>query len=112
MRHRRYINSGQLRSEIAIQVNTPSRGTNGELVDSWADSLTLRARKDNKLLREYFASDKVNSEVTDLFVVRYRPGITNKMRVRHGTRYYDIIAQPPDPSDRKRELHILCKEVL
>lgn len=105
------ITSEQLRSQIVLQTNTPTRDTNGAEIASWADTYTVRARKAHKNSREFVAAHKVNSETTDLFVIRYRTGIINTMRVKFGLKYYNIIGAN-DSDDHKREIHILCKEVV
>ena len=105
------MRAGTLNQRITIQTNTPTRGTNGETVDSWADDFTVWARKAHQNSREFYAAHKVNSETTDLFVIRYRSGITTKNRVKYGSRYYDIIG-PNDPDGGKVEIHLLCREVI
>jgi len=111
MRHQQYVNSEQLRSSIVLQTNTPTRGLNGEVVDAWSDSVTIRARKAHRSSREFFAAHKVNSETTDLFIARYRAGVSTTMRIRFGSRFYNVIGAN-DPDDRKRELHLLAREVV
>jgi len=106
-----YLTSEQMRNQLTIQTNTPTRGTSGAEVDSWADTVTVWTRKAHKNSREYFAAQKVNSETTDLFIIRYRTGVTTKNRVKYGSSYYDIVGAN-DPDGRKKEIHLLCKEVL
>jgi SPP1 family predicted phage head-tail adaptor len=103
--------AGLINQRITIQTNTPTRGTDGASLDSWADTATVWAQKVNQGSREFEAAHKVNSETTDLFIIRYRSGITTKNRVKYGTRLYNIIGAP-DPDGGQVKLQLLCKEVL
>lgn len=102
---------GKLRHRITIQSVTETQGTDGAIVKTWADFATVSASKTHKTSREFFAAQKVNAEMTDLFITRHLAGVTPKMRVSFDGKYYDIIGAP-DPDGRKRELHITCKEVV
>ena len=105
------LSSNQLRAEITLQTNTTSKATDGSETASWADTYTVRASKEHQNSRKFWAATKVNTETTDLFVIRYRDSVTAQMRVKYGTRYYDILGAP-DPDGKKREIHLLCREVI
>jgi SPP1 family predicted phage head-tail adaptor len=105
------MRAGTLRHRITIQQQTVTRDTFGGETITWADLATVWASKAHKSSREFFAAQKINAETQELFVVRYRSGVTAKMRVSYDNRYYDIIGAY-DPDGRKRELHLLCKEVI
>lgn len=83
----------------------------GGVVETWIDVATVRASKAHQTSREFFSAQKVNAETTDLFIIRYRVGITSKMRVSFDGKIYDIIGAS-DPDGRRREIHISCKEVV
>ena len=100
----------KLRHAIVLQTNTPTKATDGSETPSWADTATVRASKEHQASRKFFAAQKVNAECTDIFTIRYRSDVTTNMRVKFGTRYYDIIGAP-DPDGMRRELQLLCKEV-
>ena len=105
------MNAQELRQSLTIEQYTATQDTYGGEVQTWATFATVRARKAHQASREFFAAQKVNSEVTDLFFCRYRSGITAKMRVSYDSKTYDIIGAN-DPDGKKRELQILCKEVV
>ena len=105
------VTSERLRSEITLQTNTPTRGSDGAEVDSWADTCTVRANRLRQNSREFFEAQRNNSEITDIFVIRYRSGITENMRVSYDSKYYDIIAEPDNVGDKNRQLALICKVV-
>ena len=105
------MRAGKLNQRITLQTNTPTRGTDGASLDSWADTVTVWAQKIHNGSREFAAAQTINAETTDLFKIRYRDSVTAQMRVKYGTRYYGIIGAP-DPDGRQIELHIFCRETL
>jgi len=105
------LGAGKYRHRITIQQPTTTKGTMGGVKNTWSTFATVHAQKIHQATREFFAAQKVNAETTDLFVVRYLAGVTAKMRVIFGDRTYDIIGAP-DMDGRRRELFLLCKEVL
>ena len=104
------MNAGELRHRVTIQEATESRDSYGAAVETWSDLVTVWAKKAHKSSREFFAAQKVCAETTDLWIIRYRSGITTKMRIVYRDHYYDIVGAF-DPDGRGRELHLLCKEV-
>lgn len=104
------MRAGELRNRITIESYTATRGTMGGEVKTWATVATIWASKAHQTSREFFAAAKVNAEITDLFIIRYRSGITPKMRVSFDSKYYDILGAD-DPDGRRRSLHLLCKVV-
>ena len=103
--------SEQLRLQITLQTNTPTRDSIGAVIPSWADTYTVRASRLRRDSREFREAQKNNSEITDIFMIRRRTGITEQMRVKFGSTYYDIIAEPDNVGDRNRQLALICKVV-
>lgn len=99
-----------LNIRVTIQTFSASRDTAGAEVLSWSTLTSLWAKKLHSSSREFFTAQKVNSEITDLFIVRFYDGITTKMRLVYGSKNYDILGAD-DPNGRRRELQILCKLV-
>lgn len=66
---------------------------------------------------EFFAGAQVASESTVRVRIRFRPGITSKMRVKQlkvaGSPseyvYYSIEGEPLSVFGRHREIHLMCK---
>ena len=104
------MDPGVLNRQITIQQYTVTRDSYGGEVQAWADLVTVWAQKAHRASREFFAAQKVNAETTDMFIVRFRSGVTAKMRVTFDGKTYDIIGAD-DPDGRKRELQLLCRAV-
>lgn len=69
--------------------------------------------------REQFAAQQISAEIDTRIRIRFRRGITAKMRVRHLVSagspslfdYYDIVGPPVDIGGRRRELHLNCTKL-
>lgn len=105
------MRAGDLRHRVQIQIKTVARATDGSEIETWITLATVWAAKAHQASREFFAAQKVNAEVTDLFTIRYRAGVTSEMRLVFGGVIYDIIGAP-DPDGGQRELRLLCKAVV
>ena len=98
-----------LRHVIIIEQNTPTRSASGADVDNWATFLTVRAKIEPMTGREYVGSEQVTDATTHKFTVRYREGIKAKMRIRWGTRLFDIQV-PINSNERDKQLFIMAVE--
>ena len=104
------MRAGELRSRITIESYTATRDSMGGEVKTWSTVATVWASKAHQTSREFFVAAKTNAEMTDLFIARYRSGVTPKMRVSFDSKYYDIIGAY-DPDSRRRELYLMAKVV-
>lgn len=98
------------RNRITIEEFTPSRGSDGSVSKTWSTYATVWAEKKHKTSREFFSAQRINSEITELFTIRYKSGITTKMRVSFNSKYYNIVGAD-DPDGKRREMQLLCKVV-
>ena len=105
------MNAQQLRRKIIIQNVTETRDTMGGIIEAWATYKTAHAAIEPLSGREYFAAAQVNAEETTRIRLRYIEGVTPKMRVLWGTRIYNINAVI-DVEEKRRELQLMCKEVI
>ncbi len=103
------IKSGSLRCAVTIQSRTETTNSTGEVEWTWADYKTVRAAVEPLRGQEYFAARQLQSSTTTRIRIRYLSGITTKMRVVHGSRYYEIEGVI-DPESRHRELQLMCRE--
>lgn len=62
----------------------------GEMIQVWADFVSVFARVDPLVGREYFAAAAVQAEDTTKFTVRYRGDINAAMRIAFDGKTYDI----------------------
>lgn len=104
------MQAGQLRHQVALQSNTPTRNDSGELVESWSTWATVWASVEPLDGREFFNAQQVTSEVTTRIRMRYRDGVTPQLRVAWRSRIYQIHAVIRK-DERDREIHLMCSEV-
>jgi SPP1 family predicted phage head-tail adaptor len=98
----------RLRHRVTIEALTIIRDEIGGVMEVWtpvhqgvpADIVPLSGR-------EFMAAQATQSLVTARITIRYQPGITPAMRLRHGADTYNIEAVLPDPSAR-RHLTLMC----
>jgi SPP1 family predicted phage head-tail adaptor len=107
------MQAGKLRHKVAIQklvAGSPDQKASGEPDTTWTTHLaSIWASVEPLTGRELFAAQEHHSEVEVRVRVRYREGITAKMRVVFDSRNYDIVAVI-DREERHRELELLCKQ--
>ncbi|MCG3168188.1 MAG: hypothetical protein POELPBGB_03988 [Bacteroidia bacterium] len=103
--------AGALRHRVILQTVTETRDAVGGVVESWATTATVWAAVEPLRGREFFQARAEQAGVDTRIRVRYRTGLTPKMRVSWGTHTYDIEAVI-EPDSRRRELHLMCSEVL
>lgn len=106
------MRAGKLRHRVVLQQRTAASPTNhpsGEKDAAWTTYLTVWASVEPLAGRELFAAQQVNSEVSVRIRMRYRDGITHKLRASFDGRIYDIVAVI-DREERHVELELLCTE--
>jgi SPP1 family predicted phage head-tail adaptor len=103
------VNRCKLRQSVVIQSRTETTNSTGEVTWTWSDYKTLRAAVEPLRGQEYFAARQLQSSTTTRIRLRYISGLTNKMRVKHGGRYY-AIEGIINPEMRNRELQLMCVE--
>lgn len=94
--------------QITIEQVSTTRGANGSVIETWSTFASPWAKKTDINGTEKFQSDQRLSEVNAIFRIRYRPGVTTKMRILYDDVYYDIQG-PPKEIGRREYLDILTK---
>lgn len=105
------MQAGRMNTKIIIEQNTATRDSYGAMVESWSTYITTWADRVQQASREFYAINKVNSEVQALYRIRYQSGIDKTMRINDGGQYYNIIGIE-DPGNAHKELLIAAKEVI
>ena len=83
----------------------------GDPLNAWGPFVSgIWSSKDPLLGNEYFASLTAGTKVQVKFNTRYIPGITDKMRIQHGTEIYEILSAI-DVKSQHRELLCYCRLV-
>jgi SPP1 family predicted phage head-tail adaptor len=101
------MRAGTLRHFVAIEEPTEGQNEYGEPVAAWTTVHEAWASREDLAGREFFSAQTINAEVTTRFRLRYRDGLTSKMRLKDGSTLYDI-ASVQDPDGRGRELIIMA----
>lgn len=106
------MQSGRLRELVTIQQQSVTRASNGEEIITWVDVATVWASVLPKASGERFLVGAAQelAKITHTVRIRYRQGITPKMRLSWGGRllYVETIT---DPTGRRAELVLMCEEV-
>lgn len=102
--------AGDLDQRITIQHKVESTNGLGEVVTSdWTDRLSQIAAKVRTLRsREYNEASQEQNSATVVFTIRYRRGITNKMRVLWRGLPYAIQGDPSNVMGRNEWLELSC----
>ncbi len=103
------MNIGEMRHRITFQqpIKTPD-GYKGQTVQ-WQNVATVWASVEPLTGREYFYSHQIKAELTHRVRIRYREGITEKMRIKHRERVL-AIESILDLKEEHKTIEILCRE--
>lgn len=103
------MKAGRLRHRVTLQslaTGSPQKTEMGSADQAWADVVTVWADIRPLQGTKLFNAQQVQSDVTTEIEIRYRAGVTAKMRAKHGTNLYDIEAViQPDARPIRLVLH-------
>lgn len=106
----RMIKAGKYNKLITLQQRDYKREkARGENNPIWRTVTTVRASVEPVQGREYFSGAFQMGENVTRIRIRYREGVTNKMRVKYGKRLFDV-ESVIDSFEQHRELQLICKE--
>lgn len=103
--------SGDMNKLIIIQTQTTTQDSYGQPQDTWADTYTVYANIKPLVGKEYFQAQQIQSDLTHDVTTRYRTGIKPKMRIKYGSRYFEIHAVI-DPEEAHQWMYLKCREVV
>jgi len=98
---------GELRTRLTLEA--PSRAGDGGAAVTWSTVAEVWASVRPAAAGESFELDRVAGKITHEIVMRYRSGVVPEMRLRAGTRVFDIRAAF-DPDARRRWIKCLAEE--
>lgn len=111
------INAGKYRHIVTFQrLKEANQNLYGETstndIDNWEDAFTARVGIFPLSGREFLAleGDVKQSEISHRVVLRFQKGILSNMRIKFGSRIFDIISPPVNSYERNDELLLFCKE--
>ncbi len=103
------IQAGRFRHRITIQRRTTTRDSAGGIVETWTNFATgVPAVVEPASGREFFIARQIESTVDTSITIRWRPGISETMRVLHGSDAYDITAVLPDGDSGRKTISMMC----
>ncbi len=103
------MRAGRLNKRVTIETLTETVDGSGQAIKSWSEFARPWASIDPINGREYFSGNQVKETMTVKIKIRYQSGITNKMRVNHGGKLYNIEGMV-NIFERDKELILLCSE--
>ncbi|MBN8431811.1 phage head closure protein [Microbulbifer salipaludis] len=104
------VKIGALRHRVTLQQKVQNASGTGARTETWTDLADIRAEVKPHAARELSAADNRYQETTHQVTIRYRPGVTRKMRVLFGGRVLEI-ETVINAMERNRWLHLLCQEI-
>jgi SPP1 family predicted phage head-tail adaptor len=103
------MQAGRLRHRVTLQSYSESLSALGEPLKTWTDLATVWADVSPERGKEAIAAMQINASVMHRVRIRYREGLTPKMRVVFGTRTLQVEAVL-NVDERDRELLLVCVE--
>lgn len=106
------VRACDLRHRVALEAEAPAPDGGGGQGDPWAAATTvatLRACITPLRGRERLQAQQLEAGVTHRILLRYRPGVTARQRLRYGARVFNIRAVI-NVEERNRWLEILAEE--
>lgn len=105
------MRAGLLRERVTIKTKTVTQNTYGEEVITWVTLATVWGAVEPLRGREYLEGQSLDVEITTLIRIRYRTGVVAESLVVHDTHSYNV-RSVMNSFERKRELVLMCTEVL
>ena len=104
------MRSGDLRHRITLQTFTTAPDSYGEPIKTWSDLATVWAAVEPLSGREFFEAQRTNAETTYRVRIRYRADVVPTLRIAYAGKTLEIQAVI-DVGERRRELHLMCREI-
>ena len=103
------MRAGRLRHIVTIQEPVETQDSMGHPAVTWSDVATRRASIEPLSGREFFTAKEFHADVSTRIRLRYLAGVTPKMRVKWGDRYFNIHSAI-SPDKKNRELVLMVSE--
>lgn len=105
------VSPSALRHRVQVQARSSSQDTFGQEVQTWATVLAVFAAIEPSLGRSQLSGEAQTSTVTHVVTIRWRAGITARMRLLYGSRVFEI-ESVVDVEERHFWLELQCVEGL
>jgi SPP1 family predicted phage head-tail adaptor len=101
-----FIDPGALRTELALETNTPVSDGLGGYAESWSEVATVFALIEPVSARSVFGAGQALETVTHRITIRARDGVASGMRFAKGGRSFEIVTvHDPDETGR----YLVCR---
>lgn len=105
------MRSGTLRHRITLQQDAGTADSAGQVIENWS---TWLANEPAEVIEtggsESLRGQQIDATATHVVRIRYRTGVTERLRIVWGTRVLGIV-NVRDIDGRRRELWITAREV-
>ncbi len=105
------MRAGDLDQRVTLESYTTTQDDWGQPIEGWTTFATVWAAVEPLRGREFIAAQAMTSELSARIRIRYRPGITGTMRVKHGSDTYGIEAVIHVKTGRQ-EVQLMCKKTI
>lgn len=101
-----FIDPGSLRTVLALEAPQSTPDGLGGRSESWVEAATLSGHLEPIAAESRFGADQAISEVTHRVTLRHRIGVRSGMRLRKGSRLFEIVTvHDPDETGR----YLVCR---
>ena len=106
------MRAGSLRHRISIEQKQHNRDSiGGESEDVWTEFTPAFAEIKPIKGSEFISAASTQNKVTHRVIVRYFEGILPEMRVKHGVRYFNIVAVR-NFFEQNKTIELMCEELI
>lgn len=99
----------RLKKRITLETVTLSQDDSGGEIQTWSTFASVWASLDPKFVKEVSFAQRIEPRTDHEIIFRYQAGVTAKMRVKYGTRYFEIKAIV-NPEEANQWLSLLTTE--
>lgn len=103
------VHIGELRARLVLEAPARAADDGGGSVVTWEQVALLWAKVSARGGTESFTHDRVAGSASHEIIMRYRSDVTPEMRLREGTRIFDVRAAM-DLDGRRQWLRCLAEE--
>lgn len=105
------INAGELTHQIILQIKSIFQDSELNPIETWNDWRTIWASPLPKTGREFYRLSTNNSEITEVFKIRYIAGVNPHQRIKFRNKYLEII-DVINTEEKNEEIILTCKGVI
>lgn len=103
------VKVGRMDRRVTLQDRSVSPSSFGEPVPAWVDVAELWAAIEPLGSSEIWRAQAAESDATHRVTIRYRAGVTSRMRLIYGSRTFEIDSVANE-GEKDRVLTLVCRE--